>query len=157
MDSNIKKAIQNLDAIGAIIMIVSLFAGNFYAGDPGGGLVYSLSYPGYKLIFNSEYMLGTLFIVVPALILVVGRIKSLQQYESLLKFGLPIVSLIFLFVLKGQLGDTGNYGGSASFALGAWLFVLGNILSLISGAAQFFHVDLEQKINDIMQQNKSKK
>ncbi|KRL02378.1 hypothetical protein [Liquorilactobacillus capillatus] len=157
MNINTKKTIANLDIIGSIIMIVSLFVGNFYAGDPGGGLVYSLSYPGYKLIFNSDYMLGTLFIIVPALILVVDRIKSLQQYESLLKFGLPIVSLIFLFVLKGQLGDTGNFGGSSSFALGAWLFLLGNVLVLVSGAARFFHIDLEQKITDITKQSRSKK
>lgn len=112
MDDNVKKIVQNIDVIGAAVMIVALFVGNFYVGDPGGGYVYSLSYPGYKLIFNSDYLLGTLFIIVPALILIIGRIKSLQQYENLLKFALPIVSLIFLFVLKGQLGDTGNYGGS---------------------------------------------
>lgn len=70
--------------VGVLIMIVPLFVGNFYAGDPGGGYMYSISYPGYKLILNSEYLLGTLFIVISVAILVVGRIQSLKQYEGLL-------------------------------------------------------------------------
>ncbi|MCI1700783.1 hypothetical protein [Liquorilactobacillus nagelii] len=46
--------------------------------------MHSISYQGYKLILNSEYLLGTLFIVISAAILVVGRIQSLKQYEGLL-------------------------------------------------------------------------
>lgn len=151
------KALHNLDVVGAIIMIVSLFVGNFYAGDPGGGYMYSISYPGYKLIFNSDYLLGTLFIVIPAVILIVGRIQSLKQYEGLLKFGLPIVTVIFLFVLKGQLADTGNVGGAASFATGAWIFLVGNVLALIGGAAVFFKFDVEEKVNEFTKGKKDSK
>lgn len=151
------KALHNLDVVGAIIMIVSLFVGNFYAGDPGGGYMYSISYPGYKLIFNGDYLLGTLFIVVPAVILVIGRIQGLKQYESLLKFGLPFVTMIFLFVLKGQLADTGNVGGAASFAIGAWIFLVGNVLALIGGAASFFKFDVEEKVNEITKGKKGSK
>lgn len=53
------KVLHNLDVIGAIIMIISLFVGNFYAGDPGGGYMYSISYPGYKLISKYEKGLAT--------------------------------------------------------------------------------------------------
>ncbi|MCI1920813.1 MAG: hypothetical protein LKJ22_02675 [Liquorilactobacillus nagelii] len=150
MNLKTKKAIQQLDKIGAVIMIGALFVGNFYAGDPGGGYMYSLAYPGYKLIFNSDYLLGTLFIVIPVILLIIDQIKAAASYCSLIKLILAGCSLIFLFVLKGQLADTGNYGGSATFASGAWIFLVGNILALIGAAATYCKIDLVTKIEGMM-------
>ena len=64
---------------------------------------------------------------------------------------------IFLFVLKGQLADTGNAGGAASFATGAWIYLVGNVLALIGGAAVFFKFDVEEKVNEFTKGKKDSK
>jgi uncharacterized membrane protein YkgB len=138
--------LSRLDVIGSIVMIIGLFIGNFYKADAG-AYAGGYEFPGYKLIFNGDYMLGTLFIVVPAVVLITNYVAGLKKYDKLIKFVLPIVSLIFVFVLKGQVTDglTSTAEG-AKLAVGGLLYTLGNLVALVGGATAFFGVDLADKI-----------
>ncbi|XRJ97241.1 hypothetical protein ACPBEI_00385 [Latilactobacillus sakei] len=150
-----KKIFDNLDVLGALVMIVALFLGAFYK-DNGGAYAATYTYPGYKLIFNSEYMLGTLMIALPLVVLITNYVDSLKKYDKLIKLVLPAITLIFVFVLKGQVADevATDTGAALSLALGGWIYVLGNIIGLAAGAAGFFGVDLEKKTDELINKNK---
>ncbi|KRM72073.1 hypothetical protein [Lacticaseibacillus brantae] len=148
-NATVTKVIRNLDFVGAIIMIVALFLGDFYADD--GGAYAAQSVKGYRLILNSDYMLGTLLILLPAMMLIVKYISSLKNNVKLIELVCPIITIIFVFVLKGQVGDVAD--GTVSFAMGAWIYLLGNVLALIGAGAAFFNVDLEKKIQEVAKGN----
>ncbi|WGI19238.1 hypothetical protein [Latilactobacillus sakei] len=150
-----KKIFDNLDVLGAIIMIVALFLGAFYKDD-GGAFAATFTYPGYKLIFNSEYMLGTLMIALPLIVLITNYVDGLKKYDKLIKLVLPAITFIFVFVLKGQVGDEvgADTGAKLSMALGGWIYILGNVIGLAAGAAGFFGVNLEKKANELMNKKK---
>lgn len=150
-----KKIFDNLDVLGAIIMIVALFLGAFYK-DNGGAYAATYTYPGYKLIFNSEYMLGTLMIALPLIVLITNYVDGLKKYDKLIKIVLPAITLIFVFVLKGQVADevAVDTGAALSLALGGWIYVLGNVIGLVSGAAGFFGINIEEKADEFMNKKK---
>lgn len=138
-----------LDLIGSIIMILGLFIGQFYKADGG---AYSVTYgaPGYRLIFNSDMIMGTLLILLPAIVLITDFVPGLKKYDKLIKFALPIVTFILVFVLKGQAGDELTSGDEgAKLAIGGWIYLLGNLAALAAGASKFFGFDLEEKISQI--------
>lgn len=151
MDAQTKKKIfDNLDVIGSLIMVVALFLGAFYK-DNGGAYATSYTYPGYKIIFNSNYMLGTLLIALPIIVLITNYVDALKKYDKIIKILLPAITLIFVFVLKGQVADSvgEDTGAILSFAMGGWIYLLGNAVALIAGAAGFFNVDLEKKSEEL--------
>jgi|GEM_PF-5130315 len=143
-----KGALSYLDIIGPIVMIVALFLGAFYKDD-GGRFAAHYVYPGYKLIFNSSYLLGTLLILCPAIALLSGYIKSLKSYDNLIKIVMPIVTIIFVFVLKGQIGDevAGDTEATLSFAFGGWIYLLGNLISIVVSGSKVLGIDLVGKIS----------
>lgn len=147
--TSVKGALAHLDVIGPIVMIVALFLGAFYK-DAGGRFAMHYVYPGYKLIFNSNYMLGTLLIVCPAVALLSGYIKSLKGSEKLIKLVMPVITLIFVFVLKGQIGDeiASDGAGTVSLAIGGLIYMLGNLVSLVVSGAAFFNIDLNKKVKE---------
>ncbi|WBY48787.1 hypothetical protein PGA57_09350 [Latilactobacillus curvatus] len=149
-----KKIFDNLDVLGAIVMIVALFLGAFYKDN--GGVFGALQYPGYRLIFNSDYMLGTLVIVLPLIVLITNYVDALKKYDKLIKLVLPAITLIFVFVLKGQVADeiATDSGAALSFALGGWIYILGNLIGLAAGAAGFFGVNLEKKADELISKKK---
>lgn len=149
-DKTKKKIFDNLDTIGSIVMIIALFLGAFYKDD-GGAYAVTDVYPGYKLILNTDYLLGSLFIILPAIVLITRYVSSLDKYSRLIKLVCPIITLIFVFVLKNQIVDAIGEITSAkvSFAMGAWIYLLGNIIALIGGAAGFWGINLESEINKV--------
>lgn len=153
MNANTRKMIQNLDIVGSIVMIVALFVGNFYGG---AGYGYDVVWKGYKLIFNADYLMGTLFILLPAIVLITKYIASLKKYDALIKFVCPIIALILVFVIKGQIDGADGEGMTGSFGLGAWLYMIGGLISLAGGAASFFKIDIEAKANQAIKDVKDK-
>ncbi|MHA3067268.1 hypothetical protein [Lacticaseibacillus saniviri] len=139
-----------LDIIGPAIMIIAMFLGAFYK-DAGGRFAAHNVYPGYKLIFNSSYLMGTLLILCPAIALLAGYIKGLKPYENLVRVVMPVITIIFVFVLKGQIGDelASDGAGTVSFALGGLIYLLGNLISLVVSGSAMLGFDLRGKITQL--------
>lgn len=132
------KLLSNLSIIGAVLMIAGLFIGNFYSAAngayAGGGYVVK----GYNVITSIWY--GFLLVLIPILLLIAPKIEVLSKSKKLIDFGLPIVSLVIVFILKGQVAEAISIFGSStsSFGTGAYIYLLGNILCLMLGAANYF-------------------
>ncbi len=137
-DSTNKQAVLvNLVMIGAMIMLLGLFIGNFYTASNGayaGGYVVK----GYNVITSIWY--GFLLVLIPIMLLIAPKIESLSKVKKLIDLVLPIVSLVIIFILKGQIADAISIYGSStsSFGAGAYLYMIGNILCLTLGAAAYF-------------------
>lgn len=140
------KALTNLDVVGSIIMIVSMFLGAFYKSDGG---MYSAWYvPGYSLIFNSDYMLGTLLIVLPVVVMIAKYVEGLKKYDRLISLLCLAVTFIFVFVVKGQASTVED--GAIALGTGAIIYILGNIIGLIGSAASFFGYDINKTVNGMI-------
>lgn len=125
-----KKVLNNLTLVGAIIMLVGLFVGNFYTSSAGGGYLGTYLVKGYNIPFAGPWY-GFILLIAPIVLLVSNRIDALKKYENMLNLGFSVASVLIIFVIKGQIVDFwGMVGSSASIAMGGWIYLLGNILAL---------------------------
>lgn len=125
------KVLNNLISVEAIIMIVGLFVGNFYTTNAGGGYVGTYAIKGFNIPFSGIWY-GIILLLSPVVLLISSRVASLKKYETLLNVGFAAASLVLVFILKSQIAsDWGNYGSSASLALGSYVYLLGNLVALV--------------------------
>lgn len=126
------------------MMLVGLFVGNFYTAVNGayaGGYVVK----GYNVITSIWY--GFLLVVIPILLLIAPKIEVLSKSKKLIDFVLPIVSVVIVFILKGQIAEAISIFGSStsSFGTGAYIYLIGNIICLVLGAANYFGFKTDAK------------
>lgn len=138
------KLLSNLSVIGAVLMIVGLFIGNFYSAANGafsGGYIVK----GYNIFTSIWY--GFLLVLIPILLLIAPKIEALSKSKKLIDFVLPIVSLVIVFILKGQIAEAISIFGSStsSFGTGAYIYLIGNIICLVLGAANYFGFKTDAK------------
>jgi len=145
-ESPLTKVLTHLDVVGSLVMIVAMFLGAFYKSD--GGLYSAWTTPGYSLILNSNYMLGTLLIVLPAVVLVSKYIDGLKKYDRLISLVCLAITFIFVFVVKGQASTLQD--GAIKLATGAIIYLLGNVIGLIGAVAGFFGYDVNAKVNGMI-------
>ncbi|WP_261806476.1 hypothetical protein [Lapidilactobacillus luobeiensis] len=141
-----KNWINDLDLIGSIVMIAFLFFGTFYKGDGG---FYSVKYnvTGYKMLFNTDFIMGTLLLLCPAITLITNYVTAMKKSEKLIKLVMPILALILVFVLKSQLSSELDYsGGSMGLGFSGIVYLIAGLVSLIAAVARFLNQDLSQKI-----------
>lgn len=120
------------------MMLVGLFVGNFFTAAngayAGGGYVVK----GYNVITSIWY--GFLLVLIPILLLIAPKIEALSKSKKLIDFVLPIVSLVIVFILNGQIAEAISIFGSStsSFGTGAYIYLIGNAICLVLGAANYF-------------------
>lgn len=141
--------IDHLNSIGPIVMIVSLFFGNFLkssmvlSGNSG-------VYQGYKYVFDGEQKIALLLLICPIIALLASSIG--KSSEKFIRLAMPILAIIAFFMLKhaqSVLG-MGELGISAKIAIGGGIYVLGVVLSLVGAGADYFEINLHQKIDQII-------
>lgn len=126
------KILDNLVPVAAIIMLIGLFVGNFYISERGGGYIGLYGTKGYNLTFNGELWYGFILLLAPVSLLVTNHVEALKKNEKVINLGLTIASIAIIFVIKGQIVSAwGMIGATASLGLGAWIYLLGNIIALI--------------------------
>ncbi len=140
------KILTHLDVAGSLIMIISLFLGAFYKSD--GGMYSAFEIPGYGLIFNSDFLLGSLLVILPIVVLISKYIESLKKYDRLISLVCLVITFMFVFVTKGQYSTTSE--GALTFAMGAIIYLLGNVVGLVGAVAAFFGYDINQKVNEMV-------
>lgn len=123
--------LNNMNSIGAVVMLVGLFAGSFYTTERGGGYIGTYTIQGFNIPFSGIWY-GIILLLAPIIILISGRIDALKKYETLLNVGFSIASLVLVFVLKSQIASAwGMVGSSASLAMGGYIYLIGNIIAVI--------------------------
>lgn len=154
--------IKNIRTICCVGMIVFLFVGNLVEfGKKTGAYVDNYGIKGYNVVFNSASIYGILLLVVPALLLCLNYIKSLEDKQSLVKFVAPMISLAVLVVIRlnvKNLMDSGNGSAYAvsfksSFGLSGWLYVLFCLILIALGAIEHFKLNVtEESIKKVLKE-----
>lgn len=144
--SFLTKVLTHLDVAGSLVMIVAMFLGTFYKSD--GGLYSAWVIKGYGLIFNSDYLLGTLLIILPLVVLIAKYVESLKKYDQLISLICLAITFIFVFVVKGQASTLQD--GDLTLGFGAIIYLLGNVIGLIGAVAAFFGYDVNAKVNGMI-------
>ena len=138
------KLLNNLNVVGSVVMLVGLFIGNFYTA-ANGAYAGGYSVKGYNVFIGIWY--GFLLVLIPIVLLIAPKIEALSKSIKLINFVLPIVSLAIVFILKGQIADAISIYGSSSSSLGtgAYIYLIGNLVCLALGAANYFGYKTDAK------------
>lgn len=125
-----QKVLGNLVMVGALLMIVGLFVGNFYTTEAGGGYIGVYEIKGFNIPFSGLWY-GILLLVSPIVLLISNKVELFKKNEFIWNIGCSIASLLLVFVLKSQIaGAWGHVGSSASLAMGSYIYLLGNLVAL---------------------------
>ena len=124
------QVLGNLVMVGAVIMLIGLFVGSFYTTNAGGGYVGVYEIKGFNIPFSGIWY-GVILLISPVVLLISNKVNVLKKNEVLLNLGFGIASFILVFVLKSQIAaEWGNYGSSASLAMGAYIYLVGNTIAI---------------------------
>lgn len=136
---------DKLILIGSFVSIIAMFIGAFYADD--GGAYAAQVVNGSSLVFNGDYIMGTLLILLPIIVVITQFIDRLKKYDRIISLVCPLVGLAVVMALKNQIGHYAD--GAMSFAMGAWIYIIGSIIVIIGAGSIFFGINLEEKIKQI--------